>query len=265
MKRSYSQLQTYEKCPRQYEFAYVKKLPRGGISAGESFGTSMHNTLKKWGEREIYNAQLIMKNTADQLHLFMEEESSQDIQELTVDVLLQFWHQSFVVEGYSSRVDADEARRRGERILQLYFDWWQQHHQPVLIVEKGFTLQFGDLQLTGRFDRVEEGADGIHVIDYKTSKPRTQQQVDEDLQLSIYAIACQEVFGKPCSSLSFLFLNENEISPVQTQRSTQELAQASQIIQQLDQHILDAMFAPTPADSTCAHCPYRNVCDAAIL
>ena len=52
MPLSYSQLNLYRRCPRQYEFACIKNLPRL-ITPGESFGSSVHNTLKKWGELEM--------------------------------------------------------------------------------------------------------------------------------------------------------------------------------------------------------------------
>ena len=52
MALSYSQLRRYRTCPRQYEFSNIKKVP-WGISEGESFGSSVHNALKKWGEAEM--------------------------------------------------------------------------------------------------------------------------------------------------------------------------------------------------------------------
>lgn len=212
----------------------------------------------------MHNEQLIMNNGHDQLHLFTEEEPSKKV-DLTLELLTQFWHQSFIVEGYESRVDAEAARVRGEGILKLYFDWWQQQDAQVLAVEKGFTLDLDGFVLSGRFDRVEKQGNEICVIDYKTSKPRTQQQVDEDLQLSIYALACEQVFAQPCASLSFLFLNEDGMHQLSTTRSAEQLQAAAQVMQELDKDILQGLFEPTPSATVCGRCPYKNVCEAAIL
>ena len=44
-----------------------------------------------------------------------------------------------------------------------------------------------------RIDLLASG--GIEVIDYKTGSPRSQKGVDENLQLSIYALACRDALG----------------------------------------------------------------------
>lgn len=278
MKRSFSQLQSYIACPKRYEFAYVKKLPRGGISAGESFGTSMHNALKRWGEIERdkghkgdpepvdrsgglrYGA-----GKGDQLKLFMnDDEEPTEQKPLSLETLLYFWRQSFVVEGYPSRVEAQEAMLRGEKILELYFAWWQQAERQVVAVEKGFTLDVDGLRLAGRFDRIEAAADSLKVYDFKTSRPRNQTEVDADLQLSIYAIACEEVFKRPCASLSFLFLNPEGIQEISTTRTAEQLEAARQYIKTIDHEILSGHWQPTPGVEVCGRCAYKNVCPAAI-
>ena len=261
MPRSFSQLQVYRTCPRQYEFGYVKKLPRGGISAGESFGTSMHNALKKWGELEV--GKLVMGNKENQLQLFTDEKPTNYPLPITLDTLIDFWKQSFVVEGYASLVEADHALQKGEGIIKLYYDYWQQADHHVLQVETGFKVQIGDTHLSGRFDRVEQVEGGVKVIDYKTSAVRSQTETDADLQLSVYAMACQEAFGQPCKELSFLFLREDGITEVVTTRNTSQLEDAKKQIQSIDSFILEEEFRPTPGKVVCSRCPYKNVCDSA--
>ena len=52
---------------------------------------------------------------------------------------------------------------------------------------------------------MDELADGRVVItDYKTGKPQSQEDADESLQLSIYAIAAQEKWGYRADHLVFL-------------------------------------------------------------
>lgn len=262
MSLSFSRLSSYRTCPRQYEYGYIKKLPRQ-ISAPESFGSSVHNTLKKWGEQEIA-ASGQKAEGSNQLLLFTEEEPT-DFCPLTSDFLLKLWHSSFIVEGYETRVEADMARLRGEKIMRLYFDWWKQHEHAVFCVEKGFSLSLNGQKITGRFDRVEKVEEGLKIIDFKTSAVRSQDKVDADLQLSVYALACEESFGQPCKELAFLFLSEEGITEVTTERTSGQLKDSSKQIRALDERIEEGDFHPTPGRDVCRCCPYNNVCDVAAV
>ena len=271
MALSYSQLQLYRTCPRQYEFAVVKKIPRQ-ISAGESFGSSVHNTLKKWGEVEI-RAQ--KSENSNQQSLFSEEDVGKlttthsplptDICSLTSDFLLSLWHSSFIVEGYESRLEADFARRRGERLLTNFYEWWQREPRTVLAVEKGFKVPMNDTTISGRFDRVEQEEESVHIIDFKTSAPKSQDEVDADLQLSIYAIASEESLGKPCTKLTMLYLSEDALVERTTARSSGQLTDARKQIRALYERLEEKDYHPTPGREKCRACPYRGVCSASAV
>jgi len=259
---SYSQLSSYRACPRQYEYGYIKKLPRQ-ISAGESFGSSVHNTLKKWGEREIY-INPAKPLAPGQLKLFAAEEPVAP-EPLTEEKLLELWNSSFIVEGYETRVEADMARLRGEKLMRFFYDWWKQEGHVVFLVEKGFSLKLDGKKLTGRFDRIEQLDGGLKIIDFKTSEVRTQDQVDADLQLSVYALACEKSLGQPCIELSFIFLTEEGITEVTTERSPSHLKDAAKQILGLEGQISGGDFHPTPSREACRRCQYSNVCDVAAV
>jgi len=269
MSLSYSQLRLYRTCPRQYEYAVVKKLPRP-ITPAESFGSSVHNALKKWGETEIRgqipedSQQSLFGKTdgsdklsPESLHLIS------GLYPLKSDRLRDLWHQTFSPEVFATRMEADLARQRGERLMEHFYQWWNKQSRTVLAVEKGFSLAMDGLTLTGRFDRVENTDDGVHVIDFKTFRPPTPApNIDADLQLSIYAIAAEQEFDKPCTALTFLFLEEEKYTEHTTQRTPGQLADAHKQILSLHNMIGERDFHPTPAAEKCKRCPYRNVCEA---
>ena len=269
MSLSYSQLSLYRTCPKKYEFAVIKKIPRQ-ISAGESFGSSAHNTLKKWGETEIRKQK---SENSDQQSLFTKEllddnsplpsdflSPSSDLSTLTSDFLLTLWHSSFIVEGYESRLEADFARGRGEALLTHFFEWWQLKQRTVLAIEKGFKVPIDDIIISGRFDRVEDNGDGVHIIDYKTSKPKPLEEVDADLQLSIYALAAEESFGKPCTELTMLYISEDALVERTTARSSGQLTDARKQIRALYERLEEKDYHPNPSREKCRTCPYRGVC-----
>jgi len=260
---SFSQLSTYSTCPRKYEFANVKKIPRS-ISAGESFGSSVHNTLSRFGKREVENGK--RKVEKGQLALFMEKEDVPPA--LTLDTLIELWHQSFIVQGYASKVDADSARKRGEKIMQHFFLWWAERPREVIAIEQGFTVSLGNAteqSIRGRFDRIEKDEEGLHIIDFKTGSLRTQEETDADLQLSMYSIAAEQIFALPCNRLTLLFLHEDGVTEVHTTRSDNQKNLAAKDITVLATAIEEEDFTPTPSLKTCKHCPYRGICNAAML
>lgn len=258
MPYSFSQLNTYQTCPRQYEFANVKKISRS-ISAGESFGSSVHNTLSKWGKMEMESAK--PNNPDGQLKLFTEDVPVV-VHSFTEEKLVELWHQSFIYQGYDSKVDGDKARAKGEVLMKHFFQWWSTKKREVLTVETGFVIE--DANARGRFDRVEKEGDGSHVIDFKTGGMRTQQEVDEDLQLSVYTLAAEQEFAMPCSKLTLLFLHEDGITEVSTTRSSMQLHKAKELISTLGDRIEDMLYDPTPSEDACRRCPYQGICDAAI-
>ena len=137
MPLSFSQLHLYQTCPRQFEFAHIKKIPRS-ISAGESFGSSVHNAFARFGKEEIENGRLKMED--DQLALFSEPDATLNSQLSTLN-LTELWHQSFITQGYKTKEDVDRARKKGEVLMQHFFDWWSTEEREVLAIEKGFRLE----------------------------------------------------------------------------------------------------------------------------
>lgn len=254
---SYSQLQTYRRCPAQYDFAFVKKIGRP-MSAGESFGASIHNTLKRFGEREME-----MKRGHDNPLTLFTDDTTHDVEsDLSPTTLKTMWRACFIAEGYADRAMMDAKFREGERVLDRYYEWWASKPRSVVCIEKGFKCTVGErnILVSGRFDRVERGDDGLVVIDFKSSSPRSQSDVDEDLQLSVYAMAARNMWNEPVTSLTLLFLNESGVTELTTMRSTRQLEQAARDISVLAERMGSKDFAATPSLEKCRHCPYRNIC-----
>ena len=118
----------------------------------------------------------------------------------------------------------------------------------------------GSAKLAGRVDRIDRtGPDTVAIVDYKTGKPKSQEDADESLQLSLYALAARETWGKRADRLIFHNLENN--TPVCTTRTDVELEAAKLRVQEASDGIAQGKFAPNPGYH-CAFCPYRNLCPA---
>ncbi len=256
---SYSQLSLYRRCPKQYEFAVVKKIGRP-MSSGESFGSSLHNTLKRFGELEM---KLSGTHEPDKpLQLFTEESVHDFNIELTQTTLLTLWRQCFIAEGYETRAEMDLKFLQGERALIAFFRWWQERPRTVVCIEKSFTLPINDGEdiLKGRFDRIEKNDQGLHIIDFKSSSPRNPETLTSDLQLSVYALAAKSLWPEPVTTLTLLYLTEDGIVEQNTTRSESQLKDALTSIRLISERVASKDFVATPSTEKCRYCSYQKIC-----
>ncbi len=246
---SYSQLTTFERCPRQYEYSYILKIPQPPTS-NLSFGSTLHNTLL-----EFY------KNVGQskQASLFTDYE-----EDLTLEKLLSIYEDKWIPYGYESKVHMETRKERGKEILTTFYDKFKDDIPRVEYLEKAFKLKVGDYTISGRIDRADKLSDGtLEIIDYKTGKAKSQKKVDEDLQLALYALATSQCFNQPASKMTLYFLDEDEV--VTTEPDEETLKKAEEKVKTLGDAINQFDFAPAPNKFVCKWCAYNKICNAAEL
>ena len=204
---SYSQIETFQTCPLHYKLKYIYKIPTP-ISASQSFGTAIHNTLRDFFE-EV-------------------KKGIKPTDKFIFDLLEKNW----VVEGYKTKKHEKEFFDKGKLYLSGFLK--QGFDQKILpsVLEQPFTVPVAkNLKIGGRIDRVDDlGKEGIEIIDYKTGATiPTQKEVDKNLQLSFYAIAASRIPTAPFGidpekiKLSLYFLDTQEkISTVRTKKQIEE-------------------------------------------
>jgi len=117
-------------------------------------------------------------------------------------------------------------------------------------------VRIGNTTLVGRIDRIDRAPNGSVVItDYKTGKPQSQEDADESLQLSVYALAAREKWGYRVDQLVFHNLLEN-VSVV-SRRTGLQLEAARLKVDEVAQNIAAGKFEANPG-FWCSFCPYRN-------
>ena len=98
------------------------------------------------------------------------------------------------------------------------------------------------------------------ITDYKTGKAQSQEDSDESLQLSIYALAAREKWGYQADRLVLYNLEGNSPVVTRPQRSpTQEAREPGEV--QVAENIAAGKFNPKPG-FYCRFCAYRNLCPA---
>lgn len=257
MPLSFSRIQLYQTCPKQFEYACVKKIPRP-ITRAESYGSSIHNTLKKWGELET--AHQAPPAQEEQLTMFASEVEPEPLPALSFATLLIQWEQSFIRSTYATNSEAETDYKKGKNALEHLFNWWQKKQRVVHAIETSFKFPLGNTSLNGRFDRIETSKAGLHIIDFKTGRVKPQEFVDANLQLSLYVLAAEQMWQLPVQSVSLLFVNEHETAEITSTRTKEDLLAAEQQLVTTYNGIEAEQFAATPAEKWCNYCPYKGVC-----
>ena len=231
---SASAVDTYERCGLQFKLERDWRLSASPAAAMQ-YGATIHRVLKTYFD----SVNLGRPKTDDELiGLFRLDLAEQKIQEA-------YQHELYEKQGIAQLRDFLAAARTLPPV-------------QVLHTEQSFEIRVGDTTVAGRIDRVDRRPDGsVAIVDYKTGKARDQEDADESLQLSLYAIAAQEKWGYTVGALIFHNLEENV--PVMTTRTEAQLLTARSRVEAAAQGIADGVFEPKTGIH-CNFCAYRSLC-----
>jgi len=241
---SFRRLEDYETCPLKYRFLHeISVEPILTSDHRVNFGNAIHQAVAfALGQRMRGEAP-----TADQM----------------VDVLRRAWRS----EGYRSE---DHERRRfkqGEEALRAFLAREIESGPPPTDVERHFRVKLDDVVVTGSIDRVEEGPDGVALIDYKTSEiddpEKADEKAKESLQLLVYALAYREMTGITPVRLELRYVLTGEVGT--TVPTEDRLERTRGRIAAIADSIRAGKFEARPSERTCSICACRPICkDSAV-
>ena len=233
---SASDIHTYRSCPLRYKFARVLRIPTEQ-TVHQRFGIVVHQVLERY-----------------------HSEGGETLAQM-LDLLDVGWRRSGLGEGEQEQALCEMARTALTRYHARLHD---QDAEPVWF-ERQFDFRLGPHHLRGRVDRVDRLADGsdaeYELIDYKTSRPKTPEQLQDDVQLSLYALAAREAWELDSSRQAYYYVLDDLKVPVP--RSERDAESVKDIVLEVGEGILAQAFEPTPSQAACSICDYRIVCPAA--
>lgn len=235
---SYSKIDTFETCPLKYKFRYLFEIPSPSAHAA-NFGSSVHETVNQFYEKV--------------------EKGEKPSKELLQKIYEECW----ISSGYDSKTHMLARKNKGLEVMEKFYQAEEANgFVPPAYREKLFRLKIGEFTMVGRIDRIDKLADGTYeVIDYKTGTyKRDTSNIKKDLQLSLYALACRDVFRIPVSKLSLYFLEDG--LRVSTTRTPENLIELQDEIIKNGNEILSSQFLPTPGFH-CGFCEFKVLCHAA--
>jgi RecB family exonuclease len=231
---SASDIETYRSCPLRYKFARVLRIPTGQ-TLHQRFGIAVHQVLERY-----------------------HSDGSQTLAQM-LNLLDAGWRKG----GFGERERERRLREKARVALTRYHQrLGEEDSQPVWF-ERPFTFRLGPHHLRGRVDRVDRlkgGREEYELIDYKTSRPKTAGQLEDDVQLSLYALAAREDWQLESSSQAYYYVLDDRKVPVPDGGNAESVKDT---VLEVGEGILAQEFEPTPSHAACSICDYRIVCPAA--
>ncbi len=252
---SFSQLSSFARCPLQYKFAYILKIPTKG-KAVFSFGQTMHSALFEFIKRE-------KGETNKQKVLFQKELEKKPV---SLEDFYEIFKEKWIDDWYESKEQKQDYYKLGKKIIKGFYDDFKKEDPEIsktkngLALELSFKLKIKGYSILGRIDRIDQLEDGVRIIDYKTGRAKEKLYTDDKKQLLLYQIAVEDVYNLNPVELSYYYLEEGKrVSFLGTKEDKEK--QKQDILQNIEE-IKESNFEANPGFH-CKFCDFRDICDDA--
>ena len=230
MSWSYSRINTFFTCPKQYYFRYIKKIKTYTDGIEAFTGSLVHDILKEFYEKDME------KNTV-------------------LDLYSETWDKRF----FPNRIKIvrnfppSYYKEMGADCLKNYLDY--KDKDIPLFLEKNIKRNLNGQNFTCRIDRisVDQDRSKIIIVDYKTGKT-----IKNDFQLPLYEILFREEYGNFPIELQIIGLRNFQIKS----RHLKSYEYNNYVAKIFDKvkTIEEAEIYKKNKCPLCSWCSYRQVC-----
>lgn len=253
-KYSYSALETFENCPKKFQFGYIDRIKREKKgNAPAIMGGIVHRVLEK-----LYKLGFdrVLYPKDDMIRFYHDE-----------------WNKIVIdyIEVVSEYHTVDDYIKTGEDILLDYYDKFQPFNQSTLLgteLSLYFNLPNSDFQFNCRIDQLSKRDDGvIEIIDYKTgtflAKPTDKSY---HFQMGLYLLAVRANYP----DFKEIELVQYYLRHGETVRYKMREDEEENLVEEIRQAVIATLHASelnsfSPKESSfCRFCDYEDICPAKI-
>jgi len=241
LRLSYYQIDDYLTCPLKYKYVHLLRIP---IMEHHTviYGRAMHEAVSKY-----------FRYKAEDRKMKLAE-------------LLQAFAQAFDPQGFLSDEHQQKRRKTGNEALARFYHQQEELNIIPAYIEKDFSFMFENNRIAGRFDRIDMEEGQAVIIDFKSSELKKQKDADrrakDSLQLSIYTIAYENIFGSLPRRVELHFLEPGLIGRAEVDE--EDLAETKEKIREAAAGIRKREFPARPSYLACSYCAFNQICPAAI-
>lgn len=251
---SFSQVASFKKCPLQYKFAHILKIPVRGRPVF-TFGKTIHSVLHK------FVVLTVKGDNIEQRDLFGGKKKAHVP---SLDDLLMIYEKEWIDDWYESEKDKKEFYEKGKNALKLFYNDFTGKNIKVAIIndepalEKDFKIKLNGDYFIGAIDRIDVlDKDAVEIIDYKTGEPKKSLAKDDKLQLLIYGLAAERVLNLRPEKLTYYYLENGSACSFTPKQG--EINKVEEEIKETIAKIKRSNFKPTPGWQ-CNYCDFKEIC-----
>ncbi len=234
---SHFQIDDYLTCPLKYKYVHVLRVPILPHHA-VIYGKVLHQAVQEYYRRKLTGIKI------------------------TEEELLAFFENSWMSEGFLTRQHEEQRLEVGRKTLRSFYQMAEAEKDLPTYVEKEFSFLLENNRITGRWDRVDIRDGEVCIIDFKSSDIRKKEKADkrtrESLQLAIYALAYQKIYGKIPDRVELRFLESGLVGTASL--TEHDLNQTVEKIGKAAAGIRARLYEARPVYLACRYCAYEGVC-----
>lgn len=247
---SYSRMSAYCECPFFFKQAYIDKVQldiKGNYHT--ALGNGVHKVLEEMYKQEKYDLKFMEDWWNTVCHLGYTEKNGSQVLPLLEDSEYEF-------------KDTEEKNMffyHGRKLVREYYH--KNKHEfgqnKIVATELNFQIPIaqGRIVLNGYIDRIDRTPSGkLVVVDYKTGKERDQEDVDSDLQLTLYAFAIRKTFDEDEGELYLHFIKSG--NKVKTTRQREHFSKLLETVKYVKNGIENENFEPNEGKQ-CRYCYFE--------
>jgi RecB family exonuclease len=235
-----SAIDRYRECPRRFRWQDIERLEgEFQLTPELAVGNAVHKVLE-----------LAFRLTPDQ-------RDAPALSRLLAAVWPKHWKNRVLGDA-----GEEAARADAERLLTSFGSAFDLAASPLKL-EQWVRLKLPaiGLEVNTRLDRIDRGASGLRVIDYKTGRHQADaQDLPRDTAAMIHALAVSQLAHEPVERVSHYYLRSGEEIYWEPEPEDFE-AVAARVQTVLKQILGDRTFEATPGGA-CHRCPFALRCDA---
>jgi len=247
---SFSAINQYLRCPLQYYFERVLKIPRKSVGSGLILGSAFHHALA------IYHGRL---------------KTGQDVGWDDVQQgFLENWHlrEKEVIVEYKPKESRDDLIAKGLELLKLYLE--EPPPAEIIAVEQRLMVplqnsegKYLELPLLAFIDLVTREEGILKVNEFKTSgRSYGNSEVEMSLQATCYVLALREKYDEwPTVEFTVLVKTvKPKLQRKKTARDEYEIGRLGDLVEIVERGISNNIFYPVETPMNCSICAFRQQC-----
>jgi len=247
---SYSAINQYRRCPLQYYFQRILKLPQTSVGSGLVLGSAVHQALAVY-HRSLMNQQdPIAQQIEQEFHgtwLLREQEHKVD---------------------YKAKESRDALIAQGLELVKLYME--EPPPTEIVSIEQRLLIplhnsdgEYLETPLLAFTDLISREAGTLKVTELKTSgRAYGEFEVESSLQATCYVNAVLESTGQwPTVEYAVLVKTKTpKLQRLKTARNEDDLGRLGDLVENIERAVAHQIFYPIESPLNCSTCPYRQPC-----